>query len=138
MSGKVKVLWVEDEFGTIKGTVRSARRKNFDVHIAETTEDAVRLLKRDKFDLLIVDFRIPAEPKQPPIKGEGLRLIKRILDNCVDREKLQKRILLLTAQSATYRKDSDFEVSTWFDVMEKPGSHLKVISWMERMGSRVE
>jgi len=138
MTEKKRILWVEDEVGTIKGTVRSARRRDCDVMIAESTAEAVNLLKDEEFDLLIVDFRIPKDSGSIPIKGEGINLIKSVLNQCKNKEYLKKRVLLLTAQLASYRKESLLGSDDCFEVMEKPGSHLKVLNWIKKAGNRVE
>lgn len=135
---KKSILWVEDEIGTIKGTVRSARRHNFEVKIAESTEEATKNLQDDKFDILIVDFRVPKIKGEPPIKGEGVDFIKKVLAQCRNKENLQKKILLLTAQLASYKKEMILDSEINFEVMEKPGSHLRVIDWIKRIGEAVE
>lgn len=138
MTRKKRVLWVEDELGTIKGTVRSARRRNFDISLVETTDEATSLLKKEKFDLMIVDFRIPKVSGAPPIKGEGINFIEQVLKNSKNREVFKERILLLTAQLASYRKESDLSSVDFFKVMEKPGSHLKVLDWIKKAGQKFE
>lgn len=138
MTSEIRVLWLEDQVGTIKGTMRSARRHDFEVVLVSNSKDAVYALKQDKFHLMIVDYQIPSEANLPAIKGEGLTFIRDVLDNEIGLSDLRNRILLLTAQLASYRKAVEIREDDDFEVMEKPGSHLKVLKWMETVARNCE
>ncbi len=65
---KPTLLIVDDEKPTREG-LRAALEDRYDVYIAEDAATATELLERERFDVLLTDFRLPAE--------DGMKLIAR-------------------------------------------------------------
>lgn len=68
MTEKPTLLIVDDEKPTREG-LRAALEERYDVYIAEDARAAMDLLEREKFDVMLTDFRLPNE--------DGLKLIAR-------------------------------------------------------------
>ncbi|HZO86148.1 MAG TPA: sigma 54-interacting transcriptional regulator, partial [Verrucomicrobiae bacterium] len=62
------LLIVDDEKPTREG-LRSALEDRYDVYVAEDAATAMQLLEKESFDVLLTDFRLPAE--------DGMKLISR-------------------------------------------------------------
>lgn len=62
------LLIVDDEKAQREG-LRAALEDRFDVYLAETARNAMELLEREHFDVLLTDFRLPNE--------DGMKLIAR-------------------------------------------------------------
>ncbi|MDQ0153766.1 sigma-54-dependent transcriptional regulator [Robertmurraya andreesenii] len=66
--GAAKLLIVDDEKDLLQLLVKRLARKGYEVHSAETAEDALMILKNDFFDVAIFDIRLP--------KMDGITLLK--------------------------------------------------------------
>src|SRR3954465_6044330 len=62
------VLIVDDEKTQREG-LRAALEDHYDVYLADSAQEAVSLLEREHFDVLLTDFRMPNE--------DGMKLIAR-------------------------------------------------------------
>src|SRR5438105_9595135 len=62
------LLIVDDEKTTREG-LREALQDRYDVYLAEDAKSAMDLLERERFDVLLTDFRLPSE--------DGMKLIAR-------------------------------------------------------------
>src|SRR5881398_2601819 len=62
------LLIVDDEKTTRDG-LRTALEDRYDVYLAEDAKTAMELLERERFDVLLTDFRLPSE--------DGMKLIVR-------------------------------------------------------------
>src|SRR2546423_15040077 len=62
------LLIVDDEKTTREG-LRDPLQDRYDVYLAEDAKSAMELLERDRFDVLLTDFRLPSE--------DGMKLIAR-------------------------------------------------------------
>jgi len=56
------VLLADDEETFRESTCRLLRRHDFDCHGVKDTEEAIDLLRRDRFDVLVSDIRMPRNP----------------------------------------------------------------------------
>ncbi|QED46796.1 sigma-54-dependent transcriptional regulator [Cytobacillus dafuensis] len=65
---RVRLLVVDDEKDLLDLLVKRLTRKGYEVHFAETAEDALVLLKQQFFDIAIYDIRLP--------KMDGISLLK--------------------------------------------------------------
>src|ERR1700704_987184 len=65
---KPTLLIVDDEKPTRDG-LRAALEDRYDVYLAEDAANAMALLERDHFDVLLTDFRLPNE--------DGMKLVVR-------------------------------------------------------------
>ena len=68
VTDKPMLLIVDDEKPTREG-LRSALEDRYDVYVAEDAATAMQLLEQEHFDVLLTDFRLPAE--------DGMKLISR-------------------------------------------------------------
>jgi DNA-binding NtrC family response regulator len=68
MDGKPTLLIVDDEKPTREG-LRAALEDRFDVYLAEDVPTARDLLERERFDVVLTDYRLPGE--------DGLKLVDR-------------------------------------------------------------
>ena len=57
---KSRILLVDDEVITLRITRKYLSEKGFDVEIAGGTSEAVQLLSKQKFDIVIIDITMPA------------------------------------------------------------------------------
>src|SRR5947207_13753126 len=62
------LLIVDDEKTTRDG-LRAALQDRYDVYLAEDANTAMELLERERFDVVLTDFRLPSE--------DGMKLITR-------------------------------------------------------------
>jgi DNA-binding NtrC family response regulator len=68
MDAKPTLLIVDDEKPTREG-LRAALEDRYDVYVAEDAASAIQLLERERFDVVLTDFRLPKE--------DGMKLIAR-------------------------------------------------------------
>ncbi len=68
MDAKPTLLIVDDEKPTREG-LRAALEERFDVYVAEDAASAIQLLERERFDVVLTDFRLPRE--------DGMKVIAR-------------------------------------------------------------
>ncbi|HRZ36944.1 MAG TPA: sigma-54 dependent transcriptional regulator [Candidatus Paceibacterota bacterium] len=68
MDGKPTLLIVDDEKPTREG-LRAALEDRFEVYLAEDVATATDLLERERFDVVLTDYRLPRE--------DGLKLVDR-------------------------------------------------------------
>ncbi len=54
-----RVMVVDDETRLLEATVRLLRRRGYDVAATESGEEALRQLEEERFDLLLLDIRMP-------------------------------------------------------------------------------
>lgn len=57
---KKKILWVDDEISSFNRNVRDLSR-DYDVTVADTSEDAIRLMDNKKFDFFIFDMDLSSK-----------------------------------------------------------------------------
>lgn len=55
----VRVLVVEDEKAIAEGLTLNLRRKNYEVTLAEDGKQALEFARRDRYDLILLDVRLP-------------------------------------------------------------------------------
>lgn len=58
---KRKILFVDDDISILAGLSRMLRsmRKDFDIHFVENSEEALKLMCRNEFDIVVADMRLP-------------------------------------------------------------------------------
>jgi CheY-like chemotaxis protein len=130
-----RLLWVEDQVGTIKGTLRRLRRHGYDVVVCETASDALVELESSVFERVIVDYQIPKSIGESAQKGVGLELVRRIIEAGSAYSIPPNHVMLLTAQMATFRRQLELSEAEGFAVIEKPGSLPRIEEWLEIEGA---
>lgn len=71
------ILLVEDEVNTLKVLSTALKKEKFNVETAITGEDALAMLKKNHYDLVVTDFRLPGmdgEALLEKIKSENARV----------------------------------------------------------------
>lgn len=102
-----KVLVLEDEIDVRELLVLHLKRESYDVAAFEDAEEALEAFRREKFDLLILDWMLP--------KMSGLDVAKKIRTE----SKSHVPILILTARADTMDKVLGLEIGA-DDYLTKP------------------
>lgn len=95
-----KVLWLEDVPKSIRANVELLRRSGFDVSVAVSLKDAVRLASDNAYVAIIVDYSIPRDSNDvaETNKGLGLEFIRQLKNGEFGAINSAARIVLCTAQ----------------------------------------
>lgn len=80
----MKILLVEDNLSISKGLIYTLKQNNYEVINTKTVKDTLKVLKNNKFDLIIIDISLP--------DGNGFDLFKII------KEKYNTPSIFLTAK----------------------------------------
>ncbi len=59
MEKKIKLLIVDDEVQFLESIAKRLELRGFDVLTATNGQDAIELAKKEKFDIAIVDLKMP-------------------------------------------------------------------------------
>jgi len=86
MDKKASILVVEDETETAKSLVDHLKMENHDVSLAVDGEEALSLLNRNTYDIVILDLKLP--------KVGGFVILKHIKSNTPN-----TKVIVLTAYS---------------------------------------
>lgn len=100
-----KILLVEDEFDTVRGTARGIGLKVKTVDNASTIKDAVSFVESTKYDLIIVDVRLPKIPGGEKIAESGLDFIAELHAGKHGSINTKTPFMVLTAQNKSLRLD---------------------------------
>ncbi len=101
--------------------------------VADTVHDACRLMKTERFDLLILDMQVPLRSGEAPRSDGGARLIEALKTN--QSLIVPDHIVGLTAyDSLRERFSADLEKELWFLLKYDPASH----GWESELAARVE
>jgi DNA-binding NtrC family response regulator len=57
--GPFKILVVDDEIDFMETLIKRMRKRNFDVTGVESGEDALKLLEKQDFDIVLLDVKMP-------------------------------------------------------------------------------
>jgi len=107
MTEQLKVIVVDDEEGMREGIRRVLERRNFEVDLAEDGEQAINLLKRNLYDLALVDLKMPG------IDGfEVTRYINETLD--------RQTVVVIVSALATVEAAMEVTRQGAFDFLIKP------------------
>ena len=55
MAKKIKILWVDDEIQFLKSHIIFLEKKGYNVHSIHSGEDAIELIKKEYFDIVLLD-----------------------------------------------------------------------------------
>jgi response regulator RpfG family c-di-GMP phosphodiesterase len=55
-----RLLLVDDEARILASLSRALRREHYEIHTAESPEEALRILAAQRFELILADYRMPA------------------------------------------------------------------------------
>jgi DNA-binding NtrC family response regulator len=71
MEKLIKLLIVDDETRFLQAIATRLSKRGFDVHTAENGEEAIKLARTEKFDVALLDLRMPGMDG-----GEVMRVLK--------------------------------------------------------------
>ncbi len=113
------ILWVDDEIETLRPHKIFLERQGISVDTADHPEDALSLLKTNKYDLVLVDYRMPS------IDGnEFVRRAKRIAPNI-------KYVLVTMVQDTDIMEEAISE--DVFDYIVKPVKPTQILALIKRL-----
>ncbi len=101
-----KILLVDDDEDLVEILVERMKMRGLAVTSARTATEAINLIEKEPFDVMIIDLMLPGI--------DGLQAIKTIREKCPD-----LRIILQTAYATTEKKKEALEMGAW-GVVEKP------------------
>ena len=56
---KIKILWTDDEVDLLKPHILFLNEKGYDVKIAASGDEALELIEKDDFDVVLLDENMP-------------------------------------------------------------------------------
>ena len=117
-----KVLIVDDQLVVRELVEVTLRVGNYQILQAKSGEEAIKVNKREKTDLIIMDIMMPGD-----LDGlEAARIIKN------DPETEDCQIIMLTAKDQEADKEKGFEIGV-YDYFVKPFSPLELIKKVEEV-----
>jgi len=117
-----KILIVDDQLELRELVEVTLRLENYDISQATSGEEAIKMAKSDKFDLIIMDIMMPGGM-------DGLQATRTIKD---DPETNNCKIIMLTAKGQAEDKKKGVEAGA-DDYFVKPFSPLELISKVEEV-----
>jgi DNA-binding response OmpR family regulator len=115
----MKILYVEDEQDIAIPVQVVLKRKGLQVDYTPDGREAIKLLRQNSYDCLLLDLNLPGV--------DGIEVAK-----AVKQERLGTPILMLTARGSLEEKLSGFEVGT-DDYLVKPFEMLEVVARVEAL-----
>ena len=101
-----KILLVDDEKEFLEAMSIRLEARNMAVETASSAEDAIRRVKKERFDAVIIDYQLPGM--------DGLNALARIKD-----ARPESRIILLTGYATLEKRTEAIEKGA-VDLLEKP------------------
>jgi len=121
MGKQSKLLVVEDNRET-QLLIKVALRNEFDIDIADSANDAMLLLSKNKFDLVLLDLNLNGQ-------GDGKSILKNI------REQMQNselRVIVTTAYDLSPDDKKYFEVNA-DGFLQKPFNHKVLLNSLKQI-----
>lgn len=103
---KIRLLLVDDEVGYLKVLSKRLKKRNLDVTTANTGQQAIQLLRRNDFDVAVVDL------KMMDMDGIDVLNILKKLDPCIE-------VIILTGHGSEQAAREGIEKGA-FDYLTKP------------------
>ena len=119
MNEKIKLLIVDDEPSLRTIMKDELMQKGFDVKDAESGEDALEILKKDRHQIVILDVRMP--------EMDGLEVLKRIRAN-----NLADKVIMLTGVDELKIAKNSLALGA-NDFMTKPFQFRNLFACIERV-----
>jgi DNA-binding response OmpR family regulator len=86
-----RLLFVDDEPSICRAMQQLLTRHGFSTRVESTSEGAVAAVREERFDLVVLDFWLRSDPRQPSATGDDLYIDLTTLD-----AKLASRIMFVT------------------------------------------
>jgi|SRR5579871_259685 len=90
-----KILIVEDT-EVHRDLMQYELKDRYDLEFATDSQTALRLLRENRYDLVIIDFNLPPGPNERAQSGEGQRILQAIRDRQSD-QKLPMKIVVVSS-----------------------------------------
>ncbi len=97
---KVKTLFVEDESRGVQPYFRALEAKGFDCVLARNGDEAIDLLAKDHFELVLMDVMFPSGKNlgdSTPSTKSGLKFLEMIRQGQIKKEIANIDVIVLTA-----------------------------------------
>lgn len=120
----VKILFLEDEPTILEVTTEYMKMKNYEVFCATDAEEAMKLIKNDKFDIAILDIMVP--------KGSGLDIL-----DYINKSKIKMGTIMLSALGDEKTQLKAFNLYA-DDYVIKPFSPLLLLKRIESILRRMQ
>ena len=133
MTERAAILVVEDDVPTRTFLADNLTADGYDLHVAGTLEDALRLLERDPVDLVLVDVGLP--------DGSGLELLRKVREagGPVARVDAQLPLLVVSGRAGESDRVRSFERGA-DDFVAKPFAYgelrLRIAALLRRSRDR--
>jgi DNA-binding response OmpR family regulator len=114
-----KILLAEDEEILRMLIMDTIMEQDFAVDEAEDGQEALELIEKNNYDLIILDYMMPV--------FTGLEVIQKIRNNPA---KLNTKIMMLSAKSQQYEQEKVYEAGANY-FMAKPFSPLDLLNKIE-------
>lgn len=120
----IKILFLEDEPTILEVTTEYMKMKNYEVFCATDAEEAMKLIKNDKFDIAILDIMVP--------KGSGLDIL-----DYINKSKIKIGTIMLSALGDEKTQLKAFNLYA-DDYVIKPFSPLLLLKRIESILRRMQ
>lgn len=120
----IKILFLEDEPTILEVTTEYMKMKNYEVFCATDAEEAMKLIKNDKFDIAILDIMVP--------KGSGLDIL-----DYINKSKIKMGTIMLSALGDEQTQLKAFNLYA-DDYVIKPFSPLLLLKRIESILRRMQ
>lgn len=120
----IKILFLEDEPTILEVTTEYMKMKNYEVFCATDAEEAMKLIKNDKFDIAILDIMVP--------KGSGLDILEYI-----NKSNIEMGTIMLSALGDEQTQLKAFNLYA-DDYVIKPFSPLLLLKRIESILRRMQ
>ncbi len=115
----MRILWVDDEIETLRPHKIFLERQGFSVDVSDHPEEALNMLKINKYDLVLVDYRMPF------LNGnEFVRLAKKIAPNI-------RYVLVTMVQDTDIMEEAISE--DVFDYIVKPVKPTQILAVIKKI-----
>ena len=124
---KLNVLFVEDDYDTVCGTVSAIERLGHDVVLSRSSSSATKKISEEKFDLIVMDVRLKDEDTQ---RGEmdtsGIMIIDRLISGEFGALNLNTKFVLYTNQKRSIKQGSIRHHNNFLGIYSK-NSYLRFL-----------
>lgn len=120
----IKILFLEDEPTILEVTTEYMKMKDYEVFCATDAEEAMKLIKNDKFDIAILDIMVP--------KGSGLDILEYI-----NKSNIEMGTIMLSALGDEQTQLKAFNLYA-DDYVIKPFSPLLLLKRIESVLRRIK
>lgn len=86
-----KILIIDDDIMVLKSLKKLFNKEGFIVCLAQSCKESLELIKKDRFDLIIADIRMP--------EIDGVETVKLIRDQCKNDNKAEIPVMFITGYS---------------------------------------